>query len=167
MEDYKPLATPLDSNSKLSRDMSPRIPEEVEAIKDVPYQSAVGSLVYAMIGTRADIAYAVGVVSQYMANPGPQHWMAVKRVFRYLKGTLDHVLQYGGSSSTLQVVGYCDVDYAGDIDTQCSTTGYTFLLAGGAISWNSKKQPIVALSTTEAQYMVATHATKEAVWLHK
>ena len=122
---------------------------------------------YATIGTRADIAYAVGVVSQYMANPGPQHWIATQRIFKYLKGTLDHVLQYGGSSSSLQAVGYCDADYAGDIDTRRSTTGYTFLLAGGAISWNSKKQPTVALSTTEAEYMAATHATKEAIWLHK
>ena len=81
MEHCKPLATPLDSNSKLSRNLNPQIPEEIEAMKNVPYQSAVGSLVYAMIGTRADIAYAVGVVSQYMANPGPQHWIAVKQFF--------------------------------------------------------------------------------------
>ena len=147
MEDCKPLAIPLDSNSKLLRDMNPQIPEEIEAMKNVPYQSVVGSLVYAMIGTRVDIAYAVGVISQYMANPGPQHWIAVKRIFRYLKGTLDHVLQYGGSSLSLQVVGYCNADYVGDIDTRRSTTGYAFLLVGGVISWNSKKQPTVALST--------------------
>ena len=167
MEDCKPLATPLDSNSKLSRDMSPQIPKEVKEMMGIPYQNAVSNLVYAMIGTWADISYPVGVVSQYMTNPSPQHWIAVKCILRYLQGTLDHVLQYGGSSSGLQVVGYCDADYAGDIDTRRSTTGYTFLLAGGAISWNSKKQPTVALSTTEAKYMAATHATKEAIWLQR
>jgi transposase InsO family protein len=167
MKDCKPLATPLDSNSKLTRDMSPQNPEEVEEMKEIPYQNAVGSLVYAMISTRADISYPVGVVSQYMANPGPQHWIAVKRILRYLQGTSNHVLQYGGSPLSLQVIGYCDADYAGDIDTRRSTTGYTFLLAGGAISWNSKKQPTVALSTTEAEYMAATHATKEAIWLQR
>ena len=167
MKDCKPLATPLDSNSKLTRDMSPQNPEEVAEMKEIPYQNAVGSLVYAMISTRADIPYPVGVVSQYMANPGPQHWIAVKRILRYLQGTSNHVLQYGGSPSSLQVIGYCDADYAGDIDTRRSTTGYTFLLAGGAISWNSKKQPTVALSTSEAEHMAATHATKEEIWLQR
>ena len=84
----------------------------------------------------------MGVVSQYMANPGPRHWVAVKQILRYLKGTMYDVLRYGGSYSNLQVVGYCDADYAGDIDSRKSTTGYVFLLNGGAISWNSKKQPI-------------------------
>ena len=164
MEDCKSLATPLDANSKLSKDMAPLTDEDINAMVGVPYQNAVGSLVYAMIGTRADIAFAVGVVSQYMANPGPRHWVAVKRILRYLKGTMDDVLRYGGSYSNLQVVGYCDADYAGDIDSRKSTTGYVFLLNGGAISWNSKKQPTVALSTTEAEYMAATHAAKEAIW---
>ena len=166
MEDCKSLATPLDANSKLSKDMAPLTSEDINSMASIPYQSAVGSLVYAMIGTRADIAYAVGVVSQYMTNPGPLHWTAVKRIFRYLKGTMDHGLSYGGSPIS-QVVGYCDADYAGDIDTRKSTTGYTFLLYGGAISWNSKKQPTIALSTTEAEYMAATHAAKEAIWLQR
>ena len=167
MEDCKSLATPLDANSKLSKDMAPLTDEDINAMVGVPYQNAVGSLVYAMIGTRADIAFAVGVVSQYMANPGPRHWVAVKRILRYLKGTMDDVLRYGGSYSNLQVVGYCDADYAGDIDSRKSTTGYVFLLNGGAISWNSKKQPTVALSTTEAEYMAATHAAKEAIWFQR
>ena len=80
-----------------------------------------------------DILYAVGVVSQYMINLGPLHWSAVKRIFRYIKGTMDHGLSYGGSPN-LPVVGYCDADYAGDIDTWRSITGYTFLFCGGAIS---------------------------------
>ena len=135
-------------------------------MSSIPYQSAVGSLVYTMIGTRADIAYAVGVVSQYMTNPGPLHWTAIKRIFHYLKDTMDHGLSYSGSPN-LPVVGYCDVDYEGDIDTRRSTTGYTFLLYGGTISWNSKKQPTIALSTTKVEYMAATHAAKEAIWLQR
>ena len=104
MEDCKFLATPLDANSKLLKDMSPLTDEDINAMMGVPYQSVVGSLVYAMIGTRADIAFVVGVVSQYMANPGPQHWVVVKRILCYLKGTIDYVLRYGGSYKLLDTV---------------------------------------------------------------
>ena len=126
-------------------------------MENVRYQSAMGSLIFAMIGTWVDILYAVGVVSQYMINLGPLHWSAVKRISVYLKGTMDDGLSYGGSSN-LPVVGYCQSDYAGDIETRRSTTEYTFLFWGGDISWNGKKQLTIALSTTEGEYMVATHA---------
>ena len=91
-----------------------------------------------MIGTRADIAYSMGVISQYMTNPRPLHQSAVKRSFSYFKGTMDHGLSYGRSPN-LPVVRYCDADYAKDIDTRRSTSGYTFLFCGGAIRLNSKK----------------------------
>ena len=79
---------------------------------------------------------------------------------------MNHGLSYGGSLN-LPVVGYCDADYAGDIDTRRSTTGHTFLFCDGTINWNSKKQPTIALSITEAEYMAATHAAKEAIWLQR
>ena len=88
--------------------MSPTTEEEREYMKKVPYQSAVGSLMYAMLGTRPDIAYAVGAVSQYNSDPGKAHWIAVKRIFRYLKGTMNFSLKYKGSD--MQLLGYSDAD---------------------------------------------------------
>jgi hypothetical protein len=134
-------------------------------MKNVPYQSAIGSLMYAMLGTRPDIAYAVGAVSQYCSNPGRGHWTAVKRILRYLKGTMNFSLEYKGTNE--QLIGYSDADWAGNIDDRRSTTGYVFLVADGAVSWNSRKQPTVALSTTEAEYMALAHATKEGVWIRR
>jgi hypothetical protein len=127
------------------------------------YQSAVGSLMYAMLGTRPDIAYTVAVLSRYCANPLPEHWTAVKHVFCYLLGSLDLDLVYSGNLTEL--VGYTDADWGGDRDTRRSTSGYIFNIGSGAISWSSKRQPIVALSTCEAEYIGQTQATKEAVWL--
>ncbi|KAE8734764.1 hypothetical protein F3Y22_tig00000715pilonHSYRG00142 [Hibiscus syriacus] len=110
-----------------------------------------------------DIAQAVGVVSLYMANPGKEHWNTIKRILRYIKGTSNVALCYGGSN--LLINGYVDSDYAGGLDKSKSTTGYVFKIAGGTISWVSKLQSIVATSTTEAEYIAATQASKEAIWL--
>ncbi|KAH9769282.1 hypothetical protein KPL71_011940 [Citrus sinensis] len=125
----------------------------------------LGSLMFAMICTRPDIAQAVGAVSRYMANPGGEHWIAVKRILRYIRGTSDVALCYGGSEFTVR--GYVDSDFAGDLDKRKSTTSYVFTLAGAAISWVSKLQTVVALSTTEAEYMAATQACKEAIWIQR
>ena len=118
---------------------------------------------YAMVCTRPDISHAVGVVSRYMANPGKEHWSAVKWVLRYLRGTSSYCISYNKSSE--YVCEYVNSDFAGDLDKRRSTSGYVFTLAGGAISWMSKLQEIVALSTTEAEYIAASHACKEAIWL--
>ncbi|KAH9715183.1 hypothetical protein KPL71_020951 [Citrus sinensis] len=125
----------------------------------------LGSLMFAMICTRPDIAQAVGAVSRYMANPGEKHWIAVKRILRYNRGTSDVALCYGGSEFTVR--GYVDSDFAGDLDKRKSTTGYVFTLAGAAVSWVSKLQTVVALSTTEAEYMAATQTCKEAIWIQR
>ncbi|KAH9650921.1 hypothetical protein KPL70_026553 [Citrus sinensis] len=114
---------------------------------------------------RPDIIQAVGVVSRYMANPDGEHWIVVKRILRYIRGTSDVALCYGGSE--FSVKGYVDLDFAGDLDKMKSTTGYVFTLAGAAVSWVSKLQTVVALSTTEAKYMVATQACKEAIWIQR
>jgi hypothetical protein len=132
------------------------------------YRSAVGSLLYLAVGTRPDISAAVGVVSRFMENPSGQHWKAVKKIFRYLKGTADHALCLGGDTSGAVVLsGYCDADWAGDHDDRHSTTGYAFSLGSGSISWSSKRQKTVALSTTEAEYMAVSAASREAVWLRQ
>ncbi|MCO5573832.1 hypothetical protein L7F22_027607 [Adiantum nelumboides] len=132
-------------------------------MQSVPYASACGSLMYAMVATRPDIAHAVGVVSRFMANPGRLHSDAVKSIMRYLKGTKNKCLCYG--EGPFELKGFCDSDMAGDVDTRKSTSGDVFTLAGGAVSWCSRLQKIVALSMTEAEYISATEASKEAIWL--
>ncbi|GJU46168.1 retrovirus-related pol polyprotein from transposon TNT 1-94 [Tanacetum coccineum] len=163
MQDYKPISTPFPTDVKLSSKMSPSSEKERMEMSRVPYALAVGSLMFTMICTRLNIAHAVGVVSRYMAEPGRGHWEAVKRILRYIKGTSDVALCYGESGLTVK--GYVDSDYAGDLDGSKSTTGYVFTLSGGTVSWVSKLQSVVAMSTTEAEYVAAAQASKEAVWL--
>ena len=110
-------------------------------MKKVPYQSIVGNLMYAMVRTRPDIAYVVGVVSRFMSNPGEAHWAAVKWILRYLRGKL--CLCFGNGDYVLQ--GYTDADYAGDRDSRKSTSGYLVTFAGGAVSWQSRLQKCISL----------------------
>uniref|UniRef100_A0A2N9H7K1 Retrovirus-related Pol polyprotein from transposon TNT 1-94 n=1 Tax=Fagus sylvatica TaxID=28930 RepID=A0A2N9H7K1_FAGSY len=151
------------SQTELTKDQSPKTEQEQAYMSKVPYASAIGSLMYAMVCTRPDIAHAVGVVSRYMSNPGKQHWEAVKWILRYLKGTLGTSLCFTGAD--MKLTGYVDSDLAGDVDTRKSTTGYVYTLGGTAVSWVSRLQKIVALSTTEAEYVAVTEAGKEMVWL--
>jgi ATP-binding cassette subfamily B (MDR/TAP) protein 1 len=133
-------------------------------MKSVPYAPAVGSLMYVMVATRPDIAYAVGLVSRFMHNPGRPHWNVVKHIFIYLMGTQDYGIKFG-PNEPLGLVGFTDSDYAGCLDTRKSTTGYFFKFRTGAISWRSKLQECTATSTTEAEYVGASDAAKEALWL--
>lgn len=127
------------------------------------YQSAVDSLMYVMLGTCPDLACAVSVVRRYASRPNNSHWQAVKRIFRYIKGTLDLELTFKGPLRALE--GYTDADWAGDRNTRRSTSGFLFNVGSGAISWSSKRQPTVALSSCEEEYMGQTQAIKEAIWL--
>lgn len=133
-------------------------------MRKISYREAVGSLLYASQGTRPDISFAVNTVSRYMQNPGKGHWLAVKRIFRYLKGTLNTKLEFS-QSQTAGCVGYCDADWGNDSDTRRSITGSIFLFQGGLIVWQSKRQSSVALSTTEAEYMALSATCQEALWL--
>ncbi|KAK9215025.1 hypothetical protein WN944_007028 [Citrus x changshan-huyou] len=160
----KPVCTPLAPHFKLSSSSCPRSQEERDYMARVPYASAVGSLMYAMVCTRPDISQAVSMVSRYMHNPGKNQWLAVKWILRYLYGTVDVGLLFKKDCGQ-QCVGYCDSDFAGDLDKRRSTTGYVFTLGGGPVSWRSILQSTIALSTTEAEYMAATEAVKEAIWL--
>lgn len=166
MTDCKPAATPLDPNVKLTTAMSPQTLQQEREMARIPYQEAVGGLLYLSQCTRPDISYAVHTVSKFNANPGKQHWEAVKRIMRYLKGTSTAKLMYSKSGNS-NLVGYSDADWANDQDDRRSCTGYVFLKNGGAISWNSKRQPTVALSSAEAEYMAASAAAQEALWLQK
>ena len=162
----KPVSTPLAPHFKLSASQCPKTEEEREYISKVPYLNAVGSLMYAMVCTRPDISHAVGTVSWYMHNLGKEHWKAVKWILRYIQKTLDVGLIFKKDNMVGQhVVGYCDSDYAGDLDKHRSTTGYVFTLEKAPVSWKSTLQSIVALSTTEAEYMAITEAVKEVIWL--
>lgn len=117
---------------------------------------------YIVLGTRGDIAYAVSVASRYLTNPEPQHMKLVRRILRYLKGTKSIRLTYKGHLEMPK--GFTDAGWAGCHDTRRSTAGYMFNIGSGAISWQSKRQSVVALSTCEAEFMGQTQATKEAVW---
>ena len=163
MQDAKPVNTPLASHFRLTKEMCPKAQEEVDKMSNILYSSVVGSLMYAMVCTRPDIAHAVGVFSRYMSNPGMEHWSAVKWILRYLRGTTTNALCFIGSSSTLS--GFVDSDLAGDVDTRRSTTGYVFTVGGTAVSWISRLQKVNALSTTEAEYVAAMEASKEMIWL--
>lgn len=161
MYSANPVGTPADTNVKLrkSDDVS-------QPVNPSMYQSMVGSLLYAAMATRPDIAQAVSVVSRFNANPNTTHLTAVKRILRYLKGTLNLGLKYQ-RTETGTLIGYSDADWAGDQDDRRSTTGNIFLLAGGAVSWLSKKQATVALSTAEAEYIALSQAAQEGVWLRR
>ncbi|XP_071939680.1 secreted RxLR effector protein 161-like [Coffea arabica] len=160
----KPLNTPSAANAQLSVTLAPQSKAEIEYMAKVPYSSAVGSWMYAMVCIRPDLAYAVSVISRFMANPGKEHWLAVKRIFRYLRGTSDVGLIYRGDTECL-VTGYSNSDYAGDVDSRMSMTDYVFNLGCFVVSWKATLQPTVTLSTTEAEYMALTEAAKEGIWL--
>ena len=165
MKEAKPVSSPLSNQFQLSRRLCPTNQEEKDKMAGIPYSSAVGSLMYAMVCTRPDIAHAVGVVSRYLSNPGREHWEAVKWILRYLRGTSKLCLCFGGSKPVLE--GFTDADLAGDLDARKSTSGYLFTFSGGAVSWQSKLQKCVALSTTEAEYIAANEAGKEMIWLQR
>ncbi|XP_060200096.1 secreted RxLR effector protein 161-like [Lycium barbarum] len=132
----------------------------------VPYSSAVGSIMYAMVCTRPDIAQAMSVVSRFMYNLGKTHWEAIKWILRYLKGSSNVGLTFCRMRNEgFSVLDYVDSYFAGDLDRKRSTTGYIFTLAGSVISWKATLQSIVSLSTTKAEYMAAAEAVKEAMWL--
>jgi hypothetical protein len=159
MQEAKSLSTPLSASVKLTKE------GELLDRGTYGYSQLIGSLMYLSVCTRPDIAQAVGALARYMACPTVVHWQSAKGVLRYLSGTANYGINFGGSKTGLEA--YTDADFAGDIDTRRSTTGYVFILNGGAISWSSRLQQTVAASTTEAEYMAAASATKEGLWLRK
>ena len=160
LAEAKTISIPADPNVKLLKDDG--CSKKVDPIR---YQSMVGSLLHAARATRPDIAQAVGVVSKFNAEPTEAHLTAVKRIFRYLKGTVNLALQYQAKGGEL--IGYSDSDWANNLDDRHSTTGNVFLMSGGAVSWISQKQATVALSTAEAEYVALGSATQEAIWLRR
>ena len=161
MSEAKPVGTPVDTSVKLTKSS-----EDSEAVNQSLYQSAVGSLLYLSIWTRPDITFAVSNVAKFCSKPSNEHWTAVKRIMRYLKGTMNYGLCYDKGKPG-DCVGFSDSDWAGDINDRRSTSGYVFQICGTAVSWRSKKQSCVALSTAEAEYMALASAAQEAVWMRQ
>ena len=164
MVECHPKLVPADPNSRLENFAIPKTEEEILKMKNVPYRQAVGGLLYVMVMSRPDIAYAVGQVAKYCQNPGPAHWNAFKRILSYLAGTANYGLCYNSDEKNT-AIGYTDADYAGDTKTRRSISGFVFLLHGGPVSWASRQQSCTSLSTTEAEFVAASEASKEAVWL--
>lgn len=160
MQDSHPVSTPSDTDSKLTKKTA-----EDEAADQQVYQAAVGSLLYLSTKTRPDISFAVGSAARFSSDPSQAHWRAVKRIMRYLRGTVDLGLLYHGGSGPDQCIGYSDADWGGSRDDRKSTSGYVFTWSGGAISWRSRKQSCVALSTAESEYVALSGATQEAKWI--
>jgi hypothetical protein len=164
MQDAKPVHTPINPNVSLSKEDCPKTPEELEEMRNVPYMSAVGSLLFLAMIVRPDIAYACSVLTRFNSNPGKAHWVAVKHLWRYLLGTIDLELELGpdpDATNLLTVIS--DSDLGGNKDNGKSTTGYIIKVGSGAVSWSSKLQPVVTLSSTEAEFVASNAAGKEAL----
>ena len=182
MQGANPATTPLSSGVRLMQDDCLITEEEEKDMANVPYVSLVRALMYAAIGTRPDIAFAVGALSRFLSNPRRRHWNEAKHILSYLKGTSDYAIRYSsGEFLAGKVVGYsqgigmrltvdtiegfCNSDWAGCVDTRRLTSGFVWMLNGGAVCWRSKLQSVVALSSTEAEYVGATLAVQEIIWL--
>lgn len=161
MSNCKYIDTPSDPNQRLKKGESGDPDFNSETI---PYRQAVGSLMYLTQGTRPDLAFSINNVCRFNTCYTREHWTAVKRIMRYLHGTANLRLAFSKNKGH-KIVGYSDADWGSDVDDRRSVTGYVFIRSGGAISWASKKQPTVALSTAEAEYMALSACSQEAYWL--
>lgn len=159
MNDAKRVSVPADPHVVLYP------VESIERDHNVPYREVVGSLMFLAIVTRPDIAYSVNLVSKFLNKHDKSHWRAVKRIISYLIGTVSMGIEYRTEGSKTKLEGYSDADFASDVETRRSTTGYAFCMAGGIVTWASQRQKLVSLSTTESEYVAAATASKEAVWL--
>ena len=161
MLECKPVATPMDAKASYDK-----LSDEDERFDRTTYQQAIGCLTYLATHTRPDISASVGILSKFMADPGPTHWSGVKRILRYLQGTRSYGLVFTGESRDA-LLGFSDSDWAGDIVTRRSVSGYVFQLGQSTISWCSKRQQTVAKSSTEAEYVALSIATQEVIWLRR
>ena len=159
MKDYNPVSTPTKFGLKLNKD------HEGKKVDSTLYKQIVGSLMY-LIVTRPDIMYSMSLISRYMENPTEIHLLVAKRILRYLQEPRDFGLFYK-KGEKLELFGFTDSDYAGDQDDRRSTSGYVFMLATGVVSWSSKKQQIVSLSTSEVEFIAAIACACQAIWLRR
>ena len=162
MENCKGVNSPMISTPNLSQNPKPVADQKLVQ----SYQSHIGTQMWAYVCTRPDLGFSVSTLSRFSSNPTREHFSALKRVYRYLQDTKDYKLVYhGGHRDHIKLEMYADADWAGDKETRKSTSGYVALLNGTAISWSSKRQTSVAQSSCEAEYIAASEAVKEAVWI--
>ena len=168
LEKANTVTSPMDPGVHLSKSQSPTVEEDKDDMANVPYRELISLLMYTAMATRPDIAHTITALLQFLENPGRVHWQAAQRVLKYLKGMADFGLTYGLADGVGmpagKPMGYTNVDFASQ-EHQHSVLGYVFLMHGGAVSWSSKMQAIIALSSMEAEYIASTHAAKEAKWL--
>ncbi|KAI3790529.1 hypothetical protein L2E82_03631 [Cichorium intybus] len=167
MQDSKRGFLHIPHGTTLRKSQCPSTRVELERMNGIPYASAIGSIMYAMLCTRPDVSYALSMTSRYQQNPGEAHGTAVKNILKYLRRTREMFLIYGGSEENISVKCYTDASFQTDRDDSRSQSGCVFILNGGAVSWRSSKQDVVAQSTTESEYIAASEATKEVVWIRK
>ena len=165
MQECNPCDTPAVPGNRLTKQMEPSTEEEISRMNVVPYASLVGALMYVMTCTRPDISFSVIELTRFMRNPGPEHWTAAKRVLRYLKSTQLLGIRYHGNKTELSA--YSDSDWASDTETRKSTTGYIMMICNGPISWQSKRQSVIALSSVEAEYYALTATIQEVIHLQQ
>lgn len=165
MEGAKSVSTPIESNLKMTKEMCPSTDEERNEMKNRPYRELIGGLIYLSNATRPDIAFAANVLSRFCSDPGRDHWLIAKRVLRYLKATSDYGITYVSDAESLKA--YTDSDWAGDVDDRKSCSGNVLMLAGSPISWKSRKQKSVALSTMEAEYTALAEVAREVIYIKR
>ena len=156
---------PMSKGDRLTKKQSPKNTVEKENMEFKPYARLVGSLMYAQVCTRPDLSFDVGMLSRFQSNPGHEHWVAGKKVLRYLQKTKNYMLVYR-QVKELKLIGFSDSDFAGNYpDSNKSTCGYVFMLAGGAIAWKTMKQTLVTTSTMQAEFIAVYEAVCEGVWI--
>ena len=162
----KPISMPMDSGTKFLNEQCPSTLTQLVKMHGVPYTEAIGSVLCPVMILRLDCAFAVLTLVQFVQNPMQAHWEAVKRVMVYLGTTHVLWLTFGGKQTAKLIArGYCDADWVGQ-PHQHSISRYSFHISQGAVMWSSKKQYIIALSSTESEYITLVHATKEGLWMH-
>ena len=158
-------ATPMEQSSHVATQVADTHTSDKPC--SAPCRQAIGCLMFLMVGTRPDIAFAIGKLAQHCADPRESHWSGVKRVLRYLRGSQRLGLVFCKDDLDTELHGYSDADWGGCLKSRKSTSGYVFKLCGGPISWASRKQTVVAKSTCEAEYIALSEACKEAAWLRR
>ena len=164
LESVVPRNIPLPAGIVLDSNMSPKTDSERKEMDDKPYRSILGSVMWGQLATRPDLSFSVSLLARFQANPGSDHWNALMHVIGYIKNTLDYGLTYSRDSD-LTPTAFVDADYGGCRDTRRSTSGYVFMMAGGAVTWSSKRQASVALSTVEAEYVAMSRCAQQMVWM--
>ena len=164
LTDITPRNTPLPIGITLDQNMSLKTESERKEMGDKPYRPVLGSVMWGQLATRPDLSFAVSLLSRFQADPGIEHWKALLHVVGYIKNTMDYGLTYSRDAD-LTPLAYVDANYGGCRDTCRSTSGYVFLMAGGAVTWSSKRQATVALSTVEAEYVAMSRCAQQMVWM--